>query len=108
MKISDIKERLVSSESFCKELEEALKKSPRDIPSTILAKTGKTFGELAEKENTTPEHLAMLALKENNMQFSSANSINWGRLVPQIVYYFSSYITHTYLHNLVFSFLYQF
>ena len=23
--------------------------------------------------------------------FSSANSINWGRLVPQIVYYFSAY-----------------
>lgn len=26
-----------------------------------------------------------------NMMFSSANSINWGRLVPQIVYYFSAY-----------------
>ena len=25
------------------------------------------------------------------MKFSSANSINWGRLVPQIVYYFSAY-----------------
>lgn len=25
------------------------------------------------------------------MMFSSANSINWGRLVPQIVYYFSTY-----------------
>ena len=25
------------------------------------------------------------------MQFSSANSINWGRLVPQIVYYISAY-----------------
>lgn len=30
-------------------------------------------------------------LKENNMQFSSANSINWGRLVPQVVYYISAY-----------------
>ena len=30
-------------------------------------------------------------LEENNMQFSSANSINWGRLVPQIVYYVSAY-----------------
>jgi len=30
-------------------------------------------------------------LKENNCSFSSANSINWGRLVPQIVYYFSAY-----------------
>lgn len=31
-------------------------------------------------------------LKENNKIFSSANSINVGRLVPQIVYYFYSYI----------------
>ena len=30
-------------------------------------------------------------LAENGMRFSSANSINWGRLVPQIVYYISSY-----------------
>ena len=30
-------------------------------------------------------------LLENNMLFSSANSINWGRLVPQIVYYISAY-----------------
>ena len=30
-------------------------------------------------------------LLDNNMQFSSANSINWGRLAPQIVYYVSSY-----------------
>lgn len=29
----------------------------------------------------------------NNMLFSSANSINIGRLVPQIVYYFYSYLT---------------
>ncbi len=31
------------------------------------------------------------------MSFSSANSINWGRLVPQIVYYVYSYATL--LHN---------
>lgn len=30
-------------------------------------------------------------LKEQGCAFSSANSINWGRLVPQIVYYFSAY-----------------
>ena len=28
---------------------------------------------------------------EKNFMLSSANSINWGRLVPQIVYYFSAY-----------------
>ncbi len=31
------------------------------------------------------------ALDEKGMMFSSANSINWGRLVPQIVYYVSAY-----------------
>ncbi|MCH5298311.1 MAG: threonine synthase [Ruminococcus sp.] len=30
-------------------------------------------------------------LESNNMMFSSANSINWGRLLPQIVYYIASY-----------------
>ena len=30
-------------------------------------------------------------LDANGLMFSSANSINWGRLVPQIVYYISSY-----------------
>jgi threonine synthase len=30
-------------------------------------------------------------LNDNGMLFSSANSINWGRLLPQIVYYFSAY-----------------
>lgn len=31
------------------------------------------------------------ALEENKLMFSSANSINWGRLVPQVVYYISAY-----------------
>ena len=30
-------------------------------------------------------------LKQHGFAFSSANSINWGRLVPQIVYYFRAY-----------------
>ena len=30
-------------------------------------------------------------LDKHNMAFSSANSINWGRLAPQIVYYISAY-----------------
>ena len=30
-------------------------------------------------------------LAADNIQLSSANSINWGRLVPQIVYYVSAY-----------------
>ncbi len=31
------------------------------------------------------------SLESNGMIFSSANSINWGRLVPQVVYYVSAY-----------------
>jgi threonine synthase len=31
-------------------------------------------------------------LAANNMKMSSANSINWGRLLPQIVYYVSAYV----------------
>lgn len=38
---------------------------------------------------TDPAVAAKLA--EKNMMFSSANSINWGRLVPQVVYYVSAY-----------------
>jgi threonine synthase len=30
-------------------------------------------------------------LERSHFRFSSANSINWGRLAPQIVYYFSAY-----------------
>ena len=36
-----------------------------------------------------PQVTAML--QEQNRVFSSANSINWGRLLPQIVYYVSAY-----------------
>lgn len=31
-------------------------------------------------------------LHQNGMKMSSANSINWGRLLPQIVYYISGYV----------------
>ena len=39
-------------------------------------------------------------LSEKNMMFSSANSINWGRLVPQIVYYFSTYCDMISMNNI--------
>lgn len=32
-------------------------------------------------------------LDKNGLMFSSANSINWGRLAPQIIYYISAYAT---------------
>lgn len=42
------------------------------------------------KEIFTSENVKA-QLEKNTMMFSSANSINWGRLVPQVVYYISSY-----------------
>ncbi|MGN0462253.1 MAG: threonine synthase [Ruminococcus sp.] len=42
------------------------------------------------KKIFTTEEIVKL-LNDNNMLFSSANSINWGRLLPQIVYYVSAY-----------------
>lgn len=33
-----------------------------------------------------------VALHRRGRRFSSANSINWGRLVPQVAYYFSAYL----------------
>lgn len=42
------------------------------------------------KEIFTNESLSK-ELADKNLMFSSANSINWGRLLPQIVYYISAY-----------------
>lgn len=42
------------------------------------------------KKIFTDKKIAAL-LEKNGKAFSSANSINWGRLVPQIVYYVSAY-----------------
>ncbi len=67
----------------------------------MTTQDGKNVGVCAIKGNfddaqngvkaifTNPEMAAKL--DENQMIFSSANSINWGRLAPQIIYYVSSY-----------------
>ncbi len=79
---------------------------PRDGVSTIQRKQmvtqeGKNVGVAAVEGNfddaqngvksifTDAEYGAFL--KENGIVLSSANSINWGRLVPQIVYYVSAW-----------------
>ena len=46
--------------------------------------------QTAVKKIFTDKETARI-LKDNGMMFSSANSINWGRLLPQIVYYISAY-----------------
>lgn len=52
-------------------------------------------GNFDDTQNGVKAIFSDNALKEEMLEkgykFSSANSINWGRLVPQIVYYFSAY-----------------
>ena len=47
--------------------------------------------QTAVKKIFTDKNLST-KLADSGMMFSSANSINWGRLLPQIVYYVSSYL----------------
>ncbi len=58
---------------------------------TVCAINGNFDDAQTAVKNTFTDKRVIGKLSENNMDFSSANSINWGRLVPQIVYYFSSY-----------------
>ncbi|MEI6602355.1 MAG: threonine synthase [Clostridia bacterium] len=52
-------------------------------------------GNFDDAQNGVKEIFSDLAfskeLEGNGFQLSSANSINWGRLAPQIIYYFSGY-----------------
>lgn len=47
--------------------------------------------QTAVKRVFSDEAFAKRIMDEDEMALSSANSINWGRLMPQIVYYVSSY-----------------
>lgn len=67
----------------------------------MVSQTGKNVGVCAVNGNFDDAQNGVKAifadekirdrLNENSMLLSSANSINWGRLVPQIVYYVSAY-----------------
>ena len=54
-------------------------------------------GNFDDCQNSVKQLLGDLAMRkrfaERGIEFSSANSINWGRLCPQIVYYWTSYDT---------------
>ncbi|MEN6324782.1 MAG: threonine synthase [Syntrophomonas sp.] len=43
-------------------------------------------------KNIFADHQFAECLMQKGMKLSSANSINWGRLLPQIVYYISAYV----------------
>jgi len=81
---------------------------PRDGVSNIqkkqmITQEGKNVGVAAVEGNFDDAQNGVKAiftdeayntfLKENGIVLSSANSINWGRLAPQIVYYISAWVT---------------
>lgn len=67
----------------------------------MITQTGKNVGVAAVRGNFDDAQTGVKQifsdkefaqrLSENGWFLSSANSINWGRLLPQIVYYFSAY-----------------
>lgn len=57
----------------------------------VYAIEGNFDNAQTEVKNIFTDKKIIERLSERNTVLSSANSINWGRLVPQIVYYFSSY-----------------
>lgn len=67
----------------------------------MVSQTGKNVSVIAVKGNFDDAQTGVknifndqeynMQLSKKGIRLSSANSINWGRLVPQIVYYFSAY-----------------
>lgn len=57
--------KLRASETFREEVVEALKHSPRDLPTTIIPRLGRDIAELAAAEGTTVERVAMRLIMEN-------------------------------------------
>lgn len=66
--IPDLGVRLRESDEFQAEITAALKNSPRDLPTTILMRSGKTLAQLAEEQRCAVEEAAMQALLENTEQ----------------------------------------
>lgn len=57
--------KLRASAAFREEITEALKHSPRDLPTTIIPRLGRDIAELAAAEGTTAEVICMRLLMEN-------------------------------------------
>ncbi len=61
-------EHLRSSAPFREEIKEALKRSPRDLATTILCQKGRTIAAIAEGKGCSIEHAAMEVLMESPEQ----------------------------------------
>ena len=60
-----IAEKLRASAAFGDEVTEALKHSPRDLPTTIIPRLGKNIAELAAESGTTVEVVCMRLIMED-------------------------------------------
>lgn len=82
----DFGAKLRSSESFRAEVTEALKASPRDLPTTILMSKGKTLAEIAAENGSTVEEAGLQALLENpdqNAAYLCMSADNMKRILAQ-------------------------
>ena len=82
----DLGTKLRSSESFRAEVTEALKSSPRDLPTTILMAKGKTLAEIAAENGWTVEAAGLQALLENpeqNAAYLCMSADNMKRILAQ-------------------------
>jgi len=70
-KIVDIRTRLQESADYQEEIVEALKHSPRDLPTTIVMKARRTLLQLAEADGVTVERKCMELLKEDDNMSSA-------------------------------------
>ena len=62
-----------------------------DIPGVEIAVRGNFDDAQTGVKKVFGDTAIAAELAKRNIRLSSANSINWGRLVPQIVYYFAAY-----------------
>ena len=62
-----------------------------DIPGVEIAVRGNFDDAQTGVKKVFGDKAIAAELEKRNIRLSSANSINWGRLVPQIVYYFAAY-----------------
>lgn len=59
--------------------------------TNVIAVEGNFDDCQTEVKNIFADSELKAKLMEKGIEFSSANSINWGRLLPQVVYYFHAY-----------------
>ena len=82
----DIAAKLRASEAFQDEVTEALRRSPRDLPSTIILSKRRTLAEIAEEEGISVERACMreiMAPEKVNAAYLCMSEDNLRRILSQ-------------------------